>query len=131
MDAAIRACASEDEVRQTVAPIWHYFGRSPPDEDQNERSIRALPAERVYGAWEGAQAAGGLAAFPLQLTAPGGTVPTAGVIVAGILPTHRRQGVLRAMMRTLLDACRQAGEPAAYLWASEDTIYGRFGFGLT
>jgi predicted acetyltransferase len=34
------------------------------------------------------------------------------------------------MMRALLDACRMGGEPVAYLWASEDTIYGRFGFGL-
>jgi predicted acetyltransferase len=33
-------------------------------------------------------------------------------------------------MRVLLDACRQRGEPVAYLWATEDTIYGRFGFGL-
>jgi predicted acetyltransferase len=130
MDVAIKACASEEEVRQAVAPIWHYFGRSPPNEDQIGRLTRVLPAERVYGAWEGAQAVGGLAAFPLQLTVPGGTIPTAGVTVAGVLPTHRRQGVLRAMMRALLDACHRAGEPVAYLWASEDTIYGRFGFGL-
>ena len=34
------------------------------------------------------------------------------------------------MMRALLDGCHQRGEPVAYLWASEDTIYGRFGFGL-
>jgi predicted acetyltransferase len=34
------------------------------------------------------------------------------------------------MMRALLDACHQRGEPVAYLWATEDTIYGRFGFGL-
>jgi predicted acetyltransferase len=34
------------------------------------------------------------------------------------------------MMRALLDACHQQGEPVAYLWATEDTIYGRFGFGL-
>jgi predicted acetyltransferase len=31
------------------------------------------------------------------------------------------------MMRALLDACYQQGEPVAYLWATEDTIYGRFG----
>ena len=53
-----------------------------------------------------------------------------GVTVAGVLPTHRRRGLLRAVLRALLDACRTASEPVAYLWASEDTIYGRFGFGL-
>ena len=34
------------------------------------------------------------------------------------------------MMRAQLDACRQNGEPVAYLWATEETIYGRFGYGL-
>jgi predicted acetyltransferase len=34
------------------------------------------------------------------------------------------------MMRALLDTCYQQGEPVAYLWSTEDTIYGRFGFGL-
>src|SRR4029453_2637796 len=34
------------------------------------------------------------------------------------------------MMRAQLDDCRARGEPVAYLWASEDRIYGRFGYGL-
>jgi predicted acetyltransferase len=90
----------------------------------------------VYGAWEGDRAVGGLGAFPFRLTIPGGRVPAAGVTVAGVLPTHRRRGLLRAMMRVrammraLLDACHQRGEPVAYLWATEDMIHGRFGFGL-
>jgi predicted acetyltransferase len=130
MDFEIRPCASAEEVRQAIAPIQHYFGRSVPDEGQAERLTRVLPAERVYAAWEGERAVGGLGAFPLQLTVPGGRVPAAGVTVAGVLPTHRRRGVLRAMMRALLDACHHRGEPVAYLWATEDTIYGRFGFGL-
>jgi len=33
-------------------------------------------------------------------------------------------------MRAQLDACRDSGESVAYLWASEDTIYGRFGYGV-
>jgi len=57
-------------------------------------------------------------------------VRAAGVTVVGVLPTHRRRGVLRSMMRAQLDACRENGESVAYLWATEDTIYGRFGYGL-
>jgi predicted acetyltransferase len=34
------------------------------------------------------------------------------------------------MMRAQLDACREHGESVAYLWATEDTIYGRFGYGV-
>jgi predicted acetyltransferase len=130
MDVQIRPCCSADEVRQAISPITHYFGRSAPNDDAAERLIRVLPAERVYAAWEDGRAVGGLGAFPFCLTVPGGRVAAAGVSVAGVLPTHRRQGLLRAMMRDLLDVCHRRGEPVAYLWATEDTIYDRFGFGL-
>jgi predicted acetyltransferase len=130
VDVEVRPCASAAEVRQAITPIGNYFGRSAASEDQAERMCRVMPAERIYAAWDGDRAVGGLGAFPLRLTVPGGSVPAAGVTVAGVLPTHRRRGVLRAMMRALLDACHQRGEPVAYLWATEDTIYGRFGFGL-
>jgi predicted acetyltransferase len=130
MDVEVRPCASAEEVRHAIAPITTYFGRSAPNQDAMERLTRVLPAERIYGAWEGGRAVGGLGAFPLQQTVPGGRVPAAGVSIAGVLPTHRRQGILRAMMRALLDAAYARGEPVASLWASEGTIYGRFGFGL-
>jgi predicted acetyltransferase len=130
MDVDVRPCASAEEVKHAVAPIAYYFGRSTFDEELAERLIRVLPAERVYAAWEGRRAVGGLGAFPFQLTVPGGRVPAAGVTIAGVLPTHRRRRVLRAMMRALIDAAHARGEPVAYLWATEDTIYGRFGFGL-
>jgi predicted acetyltransferase len=130
MDVQIRSCASPDEVRQAISPIGHYFGRSLPNDELAERLIRFLPAERVYAAWEDGRAVGGLGAFPFRLTVPGGRVAAAGVTVAGVLPTHRRRGLLRAMMRALLDSCYRAGDHVAYLWATEDTIYGRFGFGL-
>lgn len=126
----VRPCASAEEFKYALAPIASYFGRSTPDEDLAERLIRVLPAERVYAAWEGLRAVGGLGAFPFLLTVPGGRAPAAGVTVAGVLPTHRRRGVLTAMMRALIDAAHARGEPVAYLWATEDTIYGRFGFGL-
>ena len=130
MDIDVRPCASAEEVKHAIAPIAYYFGRSTPDEDVTQRLIRLLPAQRVYAAWEGGRAVGGLGAFPFQLTVPGGRVPAAGVTIAGVLPTHRRRGLLRAMMRALIDATHARGEPVAYLWATEGTIYGRFGFGL-
>jgi len=130
MDVDVRPCASADEVKQAIAPIANYFGRSAPDEELAERLIRVLPAERVYAAWEGGRTVGGLGAFPFRLTVPGGRVSAAGVTIAGVLPTHRRRGILRAMMRAQLDAAHARGEPVAYLWATEGTIYGRFGFGL-
>jgi predicted acetyltransferase len=47
-----------------------------------------------------------------------------------VLPTHRRRGILSAMMRAQLDDIRERGEPIAALWASEEVIYRRYGYGL-
>jgi predicted acetyltransferase len=126
----VRPCSSAEEVRAAAAPIFHYFGRSTPTDDQMERLWRVLPPERMHAAWDGGRAVGGAGAFPFELTVPGGRVPAAGVSVVGVLPTHRRRGILRSMMRAQLDACHERGEPVAYLWATEDTIYGRFGYGI-
>src|SRR4029079_11171647 len=74
---------------------------------------------------------GGAGAFTFRMTVPGGAqLGTAGVTVVGVLPTHRRRGVLRSMMRAQLDDVHERGEPLAALWASEETIYGRYGYGL-
>lgn len=70
--------------------------------------------------------------YSLELTVPGGaTLPAAGVSAVTVRPTHRRQGVLRSMMRQLLDEAVIRGEPVAMLTASEGSIYGRFGFGVS
>jgi len=126
----VRACCSVEELRGAVAPIWYYFGRSVPIDDQFQRVERVLPPERMHAAWEKGVAVGGAGAFPFMLTVPGGRVAAAGVTAVAVLPTHRRRGVLRALMRAQLDACRERGESVAYLWATEDTIYGRFGYGI-
>ena len=130
MSWEIRPCASNEEVRAAMGPLWHYFGRSTPTDDQLERFARVLPAKRMHGAWADGRAVGGAGAFPFELTVPGGRVPAAGVSVVGVLPTHRRRGILAALMRAQLDACHERGEPVTYLWATEDTIYGRFGYGI-
>jgi len=117
-------------MRAAVSPIWYYFGRSRPSDEQIDSLARVLPPERVYAAWDGASVVGGAGAFPFELTVPGGRVRAAGVTVVGVLPSHRRRGILTAMMRAQLDACRQNSEPVGCLWASEDTIYGRYGYGM-
>ena len=95
-----------------------------------ERFAKNLPIERMHACREDGVTVGGAGAFPFELTVPGAVVPTAGVTVVGTFPTHRRRGVLRAMMRAQLDDVHARGEPLALLWASEDTIYGRFGYGM-
>jgi predicted acetyltransferase len=124
----VRPCAA-DELAAGLSPIWHFFG-SGPDDEALERMRGVLEPGRLHAAWEDGQAVGGAAAYSFQLTVPGGRVPAAGVAAVGVFPTHRRRGVLRAMMRAQLDDVRARGEPVAYLWASEPMIYGRFGYGV-
>lgn len=125
-----RPCVSADEVPAALAPIWHYFGQNTPSEDAIKHFARVLPHERVFVGFDGDKIVAGAGTFPFDLTIPGGQVKAAGVTVTGVLPTHRRRGYLRALQRTLIDDARARGEPVALLWATEDTIYGQFGYGM-
>jgi predicted acetyltransferase len=126
----IRTCSAED-FGQALGPIWHYFGRGVKQEDA-ERLGRILPHERMYGAWDDGTAVGGAGAYPLELTVPGGrVVPTAGVVAVGVIPTHRRRGILSELMRRQLEELHERGtEPLALLYASEGGIYRRYGYGI-
>jgi predicted acetyltransferase len=88
-----------------------------------------LDLSRTACAFDGAALIGTTAAFALELTVPGGTLPMAGTTFVTVLPTHRRRGALRQMMHAHFDDTRARGEPLAGLWASESSIYGRFGYG--
>jgi predicted acetyltransferase len=125
-----RPCISADEMPAALAPIWHYFGQNPPSDDGIKHFRRVLPHERVYAGFDGEKIVAGTGAFPFDLIIPGGQVKAAGVTVTGVLPTHRRRGYLRAVQRALIDDARARGEPVAVLWATEDTIYGHFGYGM-
>ncbi|MFT4097852.1 MAG: GNAT family N-acetyltransferase [Rhodoblastus sp.] len=130
MAADIRVCASVDELRASMASIWHYFGLPPTDEAVGNFAALVGP-DRGLAAWEDGKAVAGCCAFPFELTTPGGRVKAAGVTMVGVQPTHRRRGLLSALMRRQIDDIRARGEPVAYLWASEERIYGRFGYGLS
>jgi predicted acetyltransferase len=126
----VRACANMDEQRAAMAPIWHYFGQNPPSEDAIKHFRRVLPHDRVHAGFDGDRIVAGTGSFLLDLRIPGGQVKAAGVTVTGVLPTHRRRGYLRALQRSLIDGAHARGEPVAALWATEDTIYGQFGYGM-
>ena len=69
-------------------------------------------------------------AYSFELTLPGEIlVPAPGVTAVGVLPSHRRRGILSAMMRHQLTEVRDRGEFLAVLLASEAVIYRRFGYG--
>ncbi len=130
MDIEVRPCASAEELRDALNAISHYTGQENQLEDA-ERFARWIEVERAHAAFEGDRIVGGAGAFTFELSVPGGSsVPAAGITVVGVLPTHRRRGVLTAMMREQLEDCRERGDLVAFLWATEATIYGRYGYGL-
>ncbi|MFD5126405.1 GNAT family N-acetyltransferase [Streptomyces olindensis] len=89
---------------------------------ETDRCLLALTAD--------GRPVGTAATHAFELTLPGGTlVPAPGVTAVGVLPSHRRQGVLTAMMRHQLAESRARGEFLSVLLASEASIYGRFGYG--
>ena len=101
-------------------PTGPFFDRVPP----------VAELDRSLGLFEGDRVAATSGIYSLDMTVPGGAaVPTAGITWITVSPTHRRRGVLTAIMRRQLDEVQAAGrEPLAALWAAESSIYGRFGY---
>ena len=129
MALEVRPVKDVAEFTEGVLAIGQYFGMVA-NEERMQRFADQMTLERMHAAWSDGTVAGGAGAFDFTLTVPGGDLRTAGVTVVGVLPTHRRRGILRALMRAQLDDAYERGEPLAALWASEETIYGRFGYGL-
>jgi predicted acetyltransferase len=121
--------ATPDDFPAALHPIFHYFG-SKPDPEWVEQVSSLLPVDRIHAASDNGSIVGSASAFPFEMSVPGGFVRAAGVTMVGVLPTHRRRGIFNALLRTQLADVREQGEPIAYLWASDDALYGRFGYGV-
>ena len=101
-----------------------------PENADWERERTSVRLERAVAAYDDGRPVGFSASYEFELTVPGGTVPTAGVTWVGVMPTHRRRGILRGFMEQLFADAREHREPLAALYASEAPIYGRFGYGV-
>ncbi|MFJ7592870.1 GNAT family N-acetyltransferase [Streptomyces sp. NPDC097617] len=87
---------------------------------------------RMWGAFDSdsGRCVAALRSFPQELTVPGGAaVRSTAISNVGVLPTHRRQGVLTRMMAAEFAAAAARGDALATLIAAEYPIYGRYGFG--
>jgi predicted acetyltransferase len=128
MSFDVRPVENLDEFKQALFSIGQYFGQDP-NPERAEQFSRILPFARMLAAREDGQIVGGAGAFPFEMSVPGGRLRCCGTTVVGVYPTHRRRGALRAMMRAHIDQAHALGEPIAALWSSEETIYGRYGYG--
>lgn len=128
MDPTVRPI-KESEVGLFRRRLMRGFGGDLREED-NSRFLQSMDLARTIAAFDGDDLIGTCAAFTFDVTVPGGALPMGGTTMVTVQATHRRRGVLREMMRAHLDEVRQRQEPLAGLWASEASIYGRFGYGL-
>lgn len=106
------------------------MGREP-EAAEVAQLAQLLEVDRAHSAFVDGEAVGSSGAFSFELTVPGGAaVPAAGITLVGVLPSHRRRGVMTRLMHVQLDDIRRRCEPVACLWSSEERIYRRFGYGL-
>lgn len=94
-----------------------------------ERHLGTVGAAERIGAYDGDDLVGMLAAVRTPLSLPGGDLPCAVVTFVAVAPSHRRRGLLSAMLELLWSRCAEQGVRLAALWAAEAVIYPRYGFG--
>src|SRR5262249_52759785 len=122
-DVRIAVCPRE-QIADFLRPISIALAGRNVDAEGAERFAGWVDEGRLHAAYAGDELVGAAAAFTYDLTVPGGWfVPTGGVTVVAVLPSHRRRGLLGKLMRAQLDDLRARGEPLAALWASETMIY--------
>ncbi|MFD6934763.1 GNAT family N-acetyltransferase [Streptomyces goshikiensis] len=117
--------ADIDRAQELAYLVFH----DRPDEEGRARHRTLLGHCARLGAYEGDALVGFMAAHRFRLSIPGADLPCPGLTFVAVAPTHRRRGVLTALMAEQLRRTGAAGAPVAALWASEAAIYGRFGYG--
>jgi len=123
---------TDDEVELFRHRLSRGFGSDVSEADADPTRFKEVfDIDRTFAAFDDGDIVGTGGAFSFGLTVRGGrTVAMGGTTIITVQPTHRRRGVLRAMMEYHLDEVASRGEPLAGLWAAEGAIYGRFGFGI-
>ena len=120
---------SDSELPAFHTVLEHAFHSGPQSDQSRARLLSRIEFDRTVAAFDGATVVGTAGAFSFRMRVPGALAAVAGVSMVGVLPSHRRRGVLSSLMRLQLDDIRDRGEAVAALFASEAGIYGRYGYG--
>ncbi|NNF69021.1 MAG: GNAT family N-acetyltransferase [Acidimicrobiia bacterium] len=130
MTIDIRVPPESEIAAFRTAVVEGFSDEAKNDPERIDRFRKAFELDRFLAAYDGDDIVGTFGAFSFDMAVPGGTLPTAGTTIVTVRPTHRRQGILTAMMDRHFSDAAEKGEPLAALWASESSIYGRFGYGM-
>lgn len=120
---------SEEELPSWLLVHQHGFNQSPAPDSSRAGMLSRFEFDRSLAAFDGATMVGTAGIFSFQMRVPGTLLPVAGVTMIAVLPSHRRRGILSALIRRQFADARDRGEAVAALFASEAGIYGRFGYG--
>ena len=130
-DLTLRAVSDANDFDAFMAASYAVFLQDP-QKDEIDLLRAFTEYDRMFGFHDGTHWVSTAGAFGKQVVLPGGgLVPVAAVTMVTVSPSHRRRGLLTAMMRHQLEDVRARGtEALAMLFASEASIYGRFGYGM-
>jgi predicted acetyltransferase len=121
----------DDELPRYFEAMLTTFGAQPEDDPLGSERIAALvEPTRRWAVFDDGEVVATAGAFTQALTIPGGALAAAGLTMVTVRPTHRRRGLLRQLMEVHHAEARARGEILSTLWASEASIYGRFGYGI-
>src|SRR6185312_1118710 len=121
--------ATAEEFDDFDRAVHAAFHREVTDEDRRHYERTDEP-DRSLAWFDDGRIVAATSIYTRHVTVPGAIAPCAAVTAVGVVPTHRRRGLLTAMMRRQLEDVHERGEPVAILWSSEGSIYGRFGYGI-
>ncbi|SEB26068.1 MULTISPECIES: GNAT family N-acetyltransferase [unclassified Mycobacterium] len=130
-DLTLRSVSDSDDFDAFMATSYGVFLQDP-QQDEIDLMRAFTEYDRMFGFHDGTRWVATAGAFGKDVVLPGGgTTPVAAVTAVTVSPSHRRRGLLTAMMRHQLEDVRARGtEALAILFASEAAIYGRFGYGM-
>ena len=132
--------ADGDDLRRWGACFSTVFGTPGWTPEQLAARQERFLSQRLTGVRDGDRWAATFRTWDDEVAVPGTgpgeggrrtgrTVPGHLVSTVSVAPTHRRRGLLSALMRESLQHAADRGVAVASLLASEAPIYGRYGFG--
>lgn len=125
-------CITDGELPAFRDAVMLTFGDDGERDPDGAARLRALIAPgRAWAAFDRGMMVATAGTFDHEIGVPGGgSLAIAGLTMVTVRATHRRRGILRALMTLHLEEARARGVAVSGLWASEASIYGRFGYGV-
>ena len=127
MDLELRY-ARPEEFRKVTDLDGASFGFQYSEQDLEDAKLD-LELDTILVAVDGERFVGASGEVPFEMTLPGGRIDVTGLSWVSVETTHRRKGILRALMERQIREGAERGSGALILTASEGGIYGRYGFG--